>query len=74
MFPIRHSWIFRSRWMALLWAAGMIWFALDVAGPPADAPKTADGKQAEHHKVTDVAGQSVDEEQVRALEDKLRNM
>ncbi|WP_037499311.1 hypothetical protein [Sphingomonas jaspsi] len=74
MFPIRHSWIFRSRWVALLWAAGMIWFALDIAAPPADAPNTADGKQAERQKVTDVAGQWVDEEQVRALEDKLRNM
>jgi len=31
MIPIRFSWIFRSRWMALLWAAGIIWFAYDFA-------------------------------------------
>jgi len=32
MIPMRMSSIFKSRWMALLWAAGVIWFALDVAG------------------------------------------
>ena len=33
MVPMRHSTIFRSRWMALLWAAGIIWFAYDFAAP-----------------------------------------
>ena len=33
MVPMRTSWIFRSRWIALLWAAGIIWLALSVAGP-----------------------------------------
>lgn len=40
MIPMRTSSIFKSRWMALLWAAGFIWLALDVAGsskPPASA-------------------------------------
>lgn len=32
MIPMGTSSIFRSRWMALLWAAGIIWFALDMAG------------------------------------------
>ena len=32
MIPMRTSTIFKSRWMALLWAAGIIWFALDIAG------------------------------------------
>jgi hypothetical protein len=27
-----NSRVFRSRWSALLWAAGIIWFAVDVAG------------------------------------------
>jgi hypothetical protein len=31
MIPMRTSSIFRSRWMALLWAAGIIWFAYDFA-------------------------------------------
>jgi hypothetical protein len=31
-----YSNIFRSRWKALLWAAGIIWLAVEVATP--DAP------------------------------------
>jgi hypothetical protein len=34
MFPFRYSSIFRSRWIALFWAAGIIWWALDVAEKP----------------------------------------
>ena len=37
MVPIRFSTIFKSRWMALLWAAGMIWFAYDFAAPDASS-------------------------------------
>jgi hypothetical protein len=33
MFPFRHSSIFRSRWMALLWAGGIVWTAVDFASP-----------------------------------------
>jgi hypothetical protein len=29
---MRTSTIFKSRWMALLWAAGIVWVALDFAG------------------------------------------
>ena len=32
MFPMRFSTIFKSRWWALLWAAGIIWVAYDFAG------------------------------------------
>ena len=31
MFPMKTVWIFQSRWMALIFAAGIIWFAYDVA-------------------------------------------
>jgi hypothetical protein len=37
MFPFRYSSIFRSRWMALLWAAGILWTAYDFATPDTDA-------------------------------------
>lgn len=37
MFPMRTSTIFKSRWMALLWAAGILWVAYDFAAP--DAPE-----------------------------------
>jgi len=33
MVPMRTSSIFKSRWMALVWSAGVIWFAVDVASP-----------------------------------------
>lgn len=32
MIPMRTSSIFKSRWMALLWSAGILWFAYDFAG------------------------------------------
>ncbi|MFD1612537.1 hypothetical protein ACFSCW_12070 [Sphingomonas tabacisoli] len=28
-----YSRLFRSRWSALLWAAGIVWFAIEVASP-----------------------------------------
>jgi hypothetical protein len=31
MFPMRFSTIFKSRWWALVWAAGIIWVAYDFA-------------------------------------------
>jgi hypothetical protein len=37
MYPFRYSSIFRSRWMALLWAAGILWTAYDFAAPDGDA-------------------------------------
>jgi hypothetical protein len=39
MLPIRHKSIFKSRWMALLWAGGILWTAVDFVGgrPQADA-------------------------------------
>ena len=36
MFPMRFSTIFKSRWWALVWAAGIIWVAYDFA---ASAPQ-----------------------------------
>jgi hypothetical protein len=41
MFPMRWSTIFKSRWMALLWAAGIIWFACDVAGSAPQSDNSA---------------------------------
>lgn len=36
MVPMRMSTIFKNRWMALLWAAGILWFAYDFAGSAED--------------------------------------
>jgi hypothetical protein len=38
MIPMRTSTIFKSRWMALIWSAGIIWFAVDVAGTGDNTP------------------------------------
>ena len=50
MIPMRTSTIFKNRWWALIWAAGIIWFAYDFAGsaPQGDANSnaTADGAGA----------------------------
>jgi hypothetical protein len=32
MLPIRPHSIFKSRWVALLWAAGIVWSAAEFAG------------------------------------------
>lgn len=32
MIPVRASSIFKSRWMALAWAAGIVWLAIRLAG------------------------------------------
>jgi hypothetical protein len=43
MIPMRTSSVFKSRWMALLWAAGILWFACDVAGSePQDGNASAE--------------------------------
>jgi hypothetical protein len=36
MIPMKTSSIFRSRWMALLWSAGIIWSALQFVGTADD--------------------------------------
>jgi hypothetical protein len=43
MLPIRTRSIFRSRWMALLWAGGILWSAVQFVGAQKDTP---DGKAA----------------------------
>lgn len=41
MLPRRPSQIFRSRWAALLWAGGVIWAAVSVAGVDTHAHPSA---------------------------------
>lgn len=55
MFPFRTSSIFRSRWMALLWAGGIVWTAINVAG----SPPAGGGNQ-----MTDATGAPVTPEQM----------
>jgi hypothetical protein len=46
MFGMKLSTIFKSRWMALLWAAGIIWLAYDFAGSQPQADNNADANEA----------------------------
>lgn len=57
MIPMRTSSIFKSRWLALLWAAGIIWFAYDFAAPD-DA--TGNNQVAAKPLSTDDQGKIVD--------------
>ena len=47
MIPVKTSSVFKNRWMALLWAAGIIWFAYDFAGSqPQDGNESANAAQS----------------------------
>jgi hypothetical protein len=70
MIPMKHSSIFRSRWMALLWAAGIIWFALDIAGT---GDSKADGNKTEA-EATDATGAPDKDEDVKALEGVIKGL
>ncbi len=67
MIPMKNSSIFRSRWFALIWAAGILWFALDVAGTPEEA---SDNRVAS----TDATGAPVPSSDTEALEAAIANM
>lgn len=64
--PIRHSSIFRSRWVALLWAGGIIWTAVDFAGG-AHGDNTADNAM-----MTDASGAPIDAAQLNQAENLLQ--
>jgi hypothetical protein len=66
MFPMRLSSVFKSRWMALFWAAGIIWFAYDFAGSqPQD--------QGDNNVTTDVTGTPVSSDDQNRIADALGN-
>ena len=71
MIPIKHSTIFKSRWMALLWAAGIIWFAYDFAAPSDD---DANSTGANEVQVTDADGAPVTPDEAKQLEDALNRV
>ena len=52
--------LFRSRWMAAFWAAGILWLAYDVAQDNGAKPHSATGNSA-----TDVTGTAVDDSDAR---------
>jgi len=61
--------IFRSRWSALFWAAGVIWTAYDVASASAPAPQ---GNVADPAP-TDATGAAVDNGDLAILANAMRD-
>jgi uncharacterized membrane protein len=70
MIPMRTSSIFKSRWMAILWAAGVIWLAYDVAGS-APAPKKGTATAAQP---TDATGAPISPEDEKKFEQILNGL
>ena len=63
MIPMKTSSIFKSRWMALIWAAGIIWFAYDtVSSEPQAADNSSNAEQP-----TDATGAPVTGDDVNKL-------
>lgn len=69
MIPMKTSSVFKSRWFALIWAAGFLWFAYDVAGG-GDTETDANGVTT----VTDVTGAQVDNKQVDGIKQAIDGM
>ena len=63
MIPMKTSSVFRSRWMALIWAAGIIWFAYDTA---TSAPQ-GDDNSTNAEQPTDATGAPISTDNVNTL-------
>lgn len=72
MLPIRHSAIFRSRWIALLWAAGILWTVYEIVPTPEAAPDpgNATGTASGGESTAD----AVNSAEIRQLEQMVDNL
>jgi hypothetical protein len=59
--------VFRSRWMALLWAGLVIWFAVDFVGPAPTARPVHHKGAAASHRPRDATGSPVSAEDIQLL-------
>jgi hypothetical protein len=70
MIPMKTSSIFKSRWMALIWAARILWLAWDVAGSaPQDANNSANAEAP-----TDVTGAPITADDEKKFEQALNGL
>ena len=69
MFPMRYSTIFKNRWWALVWCAGILWTAYDVASgqPAASAP----ANNAAAADASDDSGAAITPEQAQDINEAL---
>lgn len=70
MIPMRTSSIFKSRWLALRWAAGIIWLAYDFASSSADSP----GNGANAEQATDATGAPISPQDEKKFEEVLNGL
>ena len=70
MFGSRTTSIFKSRWMALVWALGIIIVAFEVAAPDASASNASENAQAP----TDAMGDPISNEDAKKLDSILNGM
>ena len=69
MIPMKTSTVFKSRWGALLWAAGIIWFAYDFVGSqPQDGNSSANAADP-----TDATGAPITSDQANKLSEELNS-
>jgi hypothetical protein len=71
MIPMKFSTIFKSRWLALLWAAGILWFAYDFVGPSDDPSATNSSDAVE---LTDASGSPVSPDEAKQLEEAVNRL
>lgn len=69
MFIVKTSSVFKNRWMALIWAAGAIWFAYDFVGP---APQDDNSANAEQQ--TDVTGTPITSDDQNKVAEALKSL
>lgn len=68
MIPMKTSTVFKSRWMALIWAAGIIWFAYDFAGSQPQPANASDNSS------TDATGAALSSADTNKLADELNSL
>lgn len=68
MVPMRFNTIFKNRWWALVWAAGIIWAAYDFVGWAPQADNSSNAGQA-----TDASGTPVTSDDQRKLAEELNS-
>ncbi len=66
MIPMKTSSVFKSRWMALIWAAGILWFAWDVATSTPQSDNSTNAEQA-----TDATGAPITSDDANKLAEAL---
>jgi hypothetical protein len=67
---MKTSSIFKSRWMALVWAVGILWLAWDVAGSSAQTSNASENAEAP----TDATGAPITPEDEKKFEQALNGL